>query len=92
MDGINTARFNDMTELMTSGIELMMVGMGLVFLFLAMLVLAINLMSALVQRYFPDAPPVTSTARAPFSAEAGVEGGVIAAISAAVHQYRTRHQ
>ncbi|WP_027147222.1 MULTISPECIES: OadG family protein [Methylobacter] len=70
-----------MTELMTSGIELMMVGMGLVFLFLAMLVLAINLMSALVQRYFPDAPPAGGK---------GMDAGVIAAIAAAVHQYRTR--
>ncbi|MCL7420362.1 MAG: OadG family protein [Methylobacter sp.] len=78
-----------MTELMTSGIELMMVGMGLVFLFLAMLVLAINLMSALVQRYFPDAPPATAAGR-PAGGGAGVDAGVIAAIAAAVHQYRTR--
>lgn len=76
-----------MTELMTSGIELMMVGMGIVFLFLAMLVLAINLMSALMQRYFPDAPPASGR---PASGGAGVDAGVIAAIAAAVHQYRTR--
>jgi sodium pump decarboxylase gamma subunit len=42
-----------MTEQMSRGIELMIVGMGIVFLFLIMLVVAINLMSALVQRYFP---------------------------------------
>ncbi|MDD5412326.1 MAG: OadG family transporter subunit, partial [Methylobacter sp.] len=41
-----------MTEQMSSGIELMFVGMGIVFLFLIMLVVAINIMSALVQRYF----------------------------------------
>ncbi|MFA6053397.1 MAG: OadG family transporter subunit, partial [Methylobacter sp.] len=40
-----------MTEQMSRGIELMLVGMGIVFLFLIMLVVAINLMSALVQRY-----------------------------------------
>ncbi|WP_232216355.1 OadG family protein [Methylobacter marinus] len=74
---------------MTSGIELMMVGMGLVFLFLAMLVLAINLMSALVLRYFPDAPPATAAGR-PAGGGKGVDAGVIAAIAAAVHQYRTR--
>jgi len=81
-----------MTELMTSGIELMMVGMGIVFLFLAMLVLAINLMSALVQRYFPDAPPAPVAGRPPAGGEAGTDAGVIAAIAAAVHQYRTRHK
>lgn len=41
-----------MAELMSSGIELMFLGMGIVFLFLTMLVFAINLMSALVQRFF----------------------------------------
>jgi oxaloacetate decarboxylase gamma subunit len=78
-----------MTELMTSGIELMMVGMGIVFLFLAMLVLAINLMSALMQRYFPDAPPAPAAGRPP-AGGTGVDAGVIAAIAAAVHQYRSR--
>jgi len=34
----------------------MFTGMGIVFLFLIMLVIAINIMSALVQRYFPDIP------------------------------------
>jgi oxaloacetate decarboxylase gamma subunit len=77
-----------MTELMISGVELMVVGMGLVFLFLAMLVLAMKLMSALVQRYFPDVPP-TSPVRT--AANTGIEASLIAAISAAVHQYRSRH-
>jgi Na+-transporting methylmalonyl-CoA/oxaloacetate decarboxylase, gamma subunit len=40
-----------MTEQMTSGIELMFAGMGIVFLFLTMLVFAINIMSVLVQRF-----------------------------------------
>lgn len=78
-----------MTELMMSGIELMVVGMGIVFLFLAMLVLAMNLMSALVQRYFPDAPPAANPMRP--VASTGTDASVIAAISAAVHQYRSRH-
>ena len=45
-----------MTELMSSGIELMFAGMTIVFLFLTMLVGAINLMSSLVQRFFPEQP------------------------------------
>ena len=43
-----------MTEMMSNGVELMFAGMGIVFLFLTMLVGAINLMSSLVQRFFPD--------------------------------------
>ena len=46
----------DMTEMMSNGVELMFAGMGIVFLFLTMLVGAINLMSSLVQRFFPDMP------------------------------------
>lgn len=76
-----------MNEMLSSGIELMLIGMGMVYAFLAMLVVAINLMSRLVCRYFPDMPakfpdqPIT----------AGNDKAVIAAITAAVHQYRKKH-
>jgi len=67
----------------------MIVGMGIVFLFLTMLVIAINLMSSLVQRFFPDAPqtaiPVPSVA-------SGTDKKTVAAITAAVHQYRDKHK
>ncbi|MBL6985843.1 MAG: OadG family protein [Gammaproteobacteria bacterium] len=76
-----------MTELMTSGIELMFTGMGIVFLFLTMLVCAINLMSALVQRYFPEIP----VTRAVPGISTDVDKSVVAAISAAVHMYRKKH-
>jgi len=76
-----------MAEQMGSGIELMLVGMGIVFLFLAMLVAAINLMSTLVQRYFPDVP---APVRTPVSVSP--DAGTIAAITAAVHRYRSQHK
>jgi len=44
-----------MAELMSRGVELMIVGMGIVFLFLALLVVAINTMSSLIQRFFSGA-------------------------------------
>ncbi|MFA6052725.1 MAG: OadG family protein [Methylobacter sp.] len=78
-----------MTEQMSRGIELMLVGMGIVFLFLIMLVVAINLMSALVQRYFPDGP---ATAAAASVNAGGIDKSVVAAITAAVHHYRARHK
>jgi oxaloacetate decarboxylase gamma subunit len=77
-----------MTELMSSGIELMFAGMGIVFLFLAMLVVAINIMSSLVQRFFPDTPVLVVAA--PVSGS--IDKSTIAAITAAVHQHRSKHK
>ena len=78
-----------MTEQMSSGIELMFVGMGIVFLFLIMLVVAINIMSALVLRYFPDGPAIPSAAS---MSSGGLDKNLVAAITAAVHHYRARHK
>jgi len=77
-----------MTELMSSGVELMFAGMGIVFLFLTMLVVAINMMSSLVQRFFPDVPIHVVTT--PVSS--GIDKSIIAAITAAVHQHRNKHK
>lgn len=74
-----------MTEQISGGIELMFAGMGIVFVFLAMLVVAINLMSALVQRFFPGASPKIQ------SVSSGIDKSTVAAITAAVHQYRSKH-
>ena len=74
-----------MTEEIRSGIELMFAGMGIVFVFLAMLVFAINLMSALLQRYFPDRSPKS------LSMSHGIDKSTVAAITAAIHQYRSKY-
>ena len=76
-----------MTELMSSGIELMFAGMTIVFLFLIMLVGAINFMSFLVQRFFPEQPATTVHVTT-----GGVDKNIIAAITASVHQYRNKHK
>ncbi|MGR9087811.1 MAG: OadG family protein [Gammaproteobacteria bacterium] len=73
-----------MTELMSSGVELMLVGMGIVYLFLAMLVIAISLMSSFLQRFFPE----ETTALKLKTGE--TDKATIAAISAAVHHYRNK--
>jgi oxaloacetate decarboxylase (Na+ extruding) subunit gamma len=73
-----------MTDQIKGGIELMFAGMGIVFLFLIMLVFAINIMSAFVQRFFPDTTPEMLTL------SGGVDKSTIAAITAAVHQYRSK--
>lgn len=76
-----------MTELIKGGLELMLIGMGIVYVFLIMLVFAINLMSAFVQRYFPEAPAKMFNA----STTGTYDKATVAAITAAVHQYRNRH-
>jgi oxaloacetate decarboxylase gamma subunit len=75
-----------MNELLSTGIEVMLLGMGIVYSFLAMLVLAIKVMSSLVTRYFPEIPGAHFA-----SGQAGDDPGTIAAITAAVHQYRKKH-
>jgi oxaloacetate decarboxylase gamma subunit len=78
-----------MTELMSSGIELMFAGMGIVFLFLTMLVIVINVMSGLIQRYLPEEPVISISI--PVTQNSTTDKSHIAAITAAVHQYRSTH-
>jgi oxaloacetate decarboxylase gamma subunit len=77
-----------MTEMMSSGVELMLAGMTIVFLFLGMLVGAINIMSSLVQRFFPDAPLLVAVTKVP----GGIDKSIVAAITVAVHQHRSKHK
>ncbi|NRB41351.1 MAG: OadG family protein [Pseudomonadales bacterium] len=79
-------------NLLNEGLELMLFGMGTVFVFLTVLVLVTMLMSAIVQRFFPDAPEqtLTTTPRpAPVPASNNDEQ-LLAVITAAVHKFRSR--
>jgi len=79
-----------MSEMMSSGVELMLIGMTIVFAFLALLIVMVNIMTAVIQRFFPEQPINAIT---PASASTShTDAGVIAAISAAVHQYRNKHK
>jgi len=79
-----------MSEMMSTGVELMLIGMTIVFAFLALLIVMVNIMTAVIQRYFPEQPISTVS---PASASAShTDAGVIAAISAAVHQYRNKYK
>ena len=75
---------------MNSGFELMLIGMGIVFAFLTMLVVMVNIMTSVVQRFFPETQMTTV---APTHATTShTDAGIIAAITAAVHQYRNKDQ
>jgi oxaloacetate decarboxylase gamma subunit len=70
-----------MSPLVNQGLELAIIGMGTVFVFLTMLVLATMAMSRLVL------PTVKDSAT---SVDAHSDNRKLAAISAAIHQHRNR--
>jgi oxaloacetate decarboxylase gamma subunit len=77
-------------ELMQQGIELMLYGMGTVFTFLALLIVATTVMSILVRRFVkPEPLPVTPVPR---QRAAENDEQLIAVIGAAIHKYRSRHK
>ena len=62
--------------LIDQGLNLMLVGMGTVFVFLAVLVAAMSVMAAIVRRFTPTAP------------DAGASDEEVAAIMAAIALHR----
>jgi oxaloacetate decarboxylase (Na+ extruding) subunit gamma len=75
-------------ELMSKGLELMFLGMGTVFVFLAVLVFSVTKMSEFAQKFEKSQPqPAT-----PKPTVVATNNDHIAAISAAVHQYRSKHK
>lgn len=81
------------SDLMEEGVELMLLGMGSVFIFLILLVILTTLMSKVIGRYFPEpiAAPAGQKAAAKPAGKAGeVDEQTIAIISAAIRQHRAR--
>ncbi|WP_010490399.1 OadG family protein [Pseudomonas sp. S9] len=79
------------TNLVLEGVELMLFGMGSVFVFLTLLVLSIRIMSRLLERYTPVAAPTPASASmAVVDAAQEPAADVLEAIQAAIHQHRAR--
>lgn len=70
----------------------MLFGMGTVLVFLTVLVLAITLMSWILQRYFPvaEASPAQNSPVASTSS-AVADPNLVAVITAAIHRHRAKH-
>lgn len=82
-----------MNELMSQAIDLMIAGMGFVFVFLIILVFATLLMSKMVHRFGPPEPAAPArTPRARPSAPSSVDPDTAEAIKKAIAQYRSRHK
>lgn len=75
-----------MNPLILSGLELMWIGMGTVFVFLILLVLVTRLMSVLINKYAFEAGPHHLTARTEV-----IDDELRQVIIEAVHLHRRRH-
>lgn len=77
--------------LFEQALDLLIFGMGTVFVFLAILVIAINLMSRFVGTFFPEAivPEATFAPVKPSSGE--LDKTTLAVIQAAIRQHRDHH-
>jgi oxaloacetate decarboxylase gamma subunit len=81
-------------DLLLSGINLMFIGMGIVFVFLLVLVLAMKGMSRLalaVNERQGTAETLSSHASVSGQGQTGMRGDLVAVISAAIKQYRSIH-
>ena len=88
---INGAAIVPSSDLMLEGLTLMVFGMGFVFTFLTLLVLATKTMSATVLRFYPveDLSVLTpSLNMVSPSQQVANDAQLMAVLSAAVHRYR----
>ena len=77
------------SELLASGLKLLVFGMGWVYVFLVVMIFAINLMSVVLKPWIARFEPEPKTERKT-AAPAADESGLIAAAVAAVALRRTR--
>ena len=75
-------------EIMTQGLTLMALGMGVVFVFLTLLILTTQLMSTLIERYFPATLNVETQVASSPAVHTGVDPHTLAIIRAAIRKHR----
>lgn len=78
------------SELLLEGVELMLFGIGTVFLFLMLLVLMIRVMSWVIGQFAAKTPVPVSVPLAVKTAFDEPNADVLAAIQSAIHQHRAR--
>ena len=82
----------DISSLLTDAAVLLLVGMSVVFFFLSLLIIAIQGIAWFCRRFSDtaEAPREMVKAQQNPSPQAPIDPAVIAAVTAAVHQYRSR--
>ena len=78
----------EITDLLVKSVQLMAVGMGVVFAFLGLLIFITKFLSDVVIKFQGTPAPVTHKASASPQARGEIAPQTVAAISAAIHQYR----
>lgn len=75
------------SELLLEGVELMLFGLGSVFIFLVLLIVCIRLMSFVIGRF--DSAPIAHLASSK-PAVTEMDADLVAAIQTAIHKHRAR--
>ena len=78
------------SELLLEGVELMLFGLGSVFVFLVLLIVCIRLMSFLIGRFDSGSTPPATVTPSTATATADMDADLFAAIQAAIHQHGAR--
>ena len=79
-------------QLFTEAGTLMLAGMVFVFAFLGLLVVFIKVVLAPLANKFPDPKPAARKTTNKVAKKSGIDSGTVAAIGAAVSQYRKQRQ
>ena len=72
------------TNLVVEGIKFMVLGMGSVFLFLIIMIISMNIMSAIIHKFFPEPKPIIPG----MEDQAQDNKKIVAAITAAITHHR----
>jgi oxaloacetate decarboxylase gamma subunit len=83
------------TTLLSQALDLLIFGMGTVFIFLGLLVIAVNVLSRFISTCFPEPimPDALATPAKPTAStiQSDIDSTTLAAIQAAIHQHRNKH-
>lgn len=75
-------------NLVVEGLKFMVLGMVTVFLFLILMVIVLNFQSKLLNKLFPPKAAMPTPSSAPKSASKADDSALVAAITAAIQEFR----